>query len=228
MNQSNQSASEPTGWLFKFNNGRKHFTTDSAVAAEIIAHLEENETLTEYTGKDLRDAIRNQSCESNEEIQALREKCEELSADKEKYFRLYESACVELQNLKVNKEIKGDPSFAQAGEILGGDAPVWPTWCTSFETRVAYQQGVADCRVFDAKQAESETKSSQKTPPPLTGRWHHGNGVLVSGSIRIAQWDCDSNPPKEFRDEVLDWLCATLNTAIERFESQRAKEGKRW
>jgi len=50
--------------------------------------------------------------------------------------------------------------------------------------------------------------------PPLVGRWHHGNGVLVSGSIRIARWDCDTNPPQEFQNEVLDWACATLNAAI--------------
>ena len=50
--------------------------------------------------------------------------------------------------------------------------------------------------------------------PPLLGRWHHGNGVLCSGSLRIATWDCDTNPPDEFRDEVLDWVCSTLNAAI--------------
>lgn len=50
--------------------------------------------------------------------------------------------------------------------------------------------------------------------PPLLGRWHHGEGYLVSGSIRIARWDCDTNPPDEFRDEVLDWVSNTLNAAI--------------
>jgi hypothetical protein len=38
--------------------------------------------------------------------------------------------------------------------------------------------------------------------------------VLCSGSLRIATWDCDTNPPDEFRDEVLDWVCGTLTAAI--------------
>lgn len=50
--------------------------------------------------------------------------------------------------------------------------------------------------------------------PPLLGRWHHGEGHLVSGSIRIARWDCDTNPPDEFRDEVLEWVCNTLNANL--------------
>jgi hypothetical protein len=66
----------------------------------------------------------------------------------------------------------------------------------------------AACAHRDAQPAVAVNK------PPLTGRWHHGNGVIVSGSIRIAQWDCDTCPPKEFRDEVLDWICETLNDAI--------------
>jgi hypothetical protein len=60
--------------------------------------------------------------------------------------------------------------------------------------------------------------------PPLTGRWHHGNGVLVSGSIRIAHADFDTNPPDEFRDEVLDWMCATLNAAIAAPTAQAAPQ----
>lgn len=50
--------------------------------------------------------------------------------------------------------------------------------------------------------------------PPLIGRWHHGNGVLVSGSVRIARSDFDTDPPDDFRDEVLEWMCTTLNAAL--------------
>jgi len=54
--------------------------------------------------------------------------------------------------------------------------------------------------------------------PPLLGRWHHGEGVLVSGTIRIAQWNCDTNPPQTFRDKVLGWMCETLNYAVNEYE----------
>lgn len=63
-------------------------------------------------------------------------------------------------------------------------------------------------RDFDAEMAAADSG------PPLIGRWHHGSGVLVSGGIRIAQWDCDTNPPSEFRERVLDWMCESLNSAV--------------
>ncbi len=56
--------------------------------------------------------------------------------------------------------------------------------------------------------------------PPLTGRWHHGQGYLVSGTIRISRWDCDTNPPVEFRDQLLEWMCETLNGAVNAYEVQ--------
>lgn len=60
--------------------------------------------------------------------------------------------------------------------------------------------------------------------PPLIGRWHHGNGALVSGSVRIAMWDCDTNPPAEFRDRMMDWMCATLNAAVTAHERSAPDE----
>jgi hypothetical protein len=53
----------------------------------------------------------------------------------------------------------------------------------------------------------------ERGEPPLVGRWHHGQGHLVNGSIRIARWDCDTNPPTEFRERMLQWICDTLNAA---------------
>jgi hypothetical protein len=64
----------------------------------------------------------------------------------------------------------------------------------------------------------------QGAEPPLTGRWHHGQGHLVSGSIRISRWDCDTNPPVEFRDKLLDWMCDTLNAAVASWEANTPDE----
>jgi hypothetical protein len=46
---------------------------------------------------------------------------------------------------------------------------------------------------------------------PLAGRWHHGNGVIVCGSLRIAREDFDTSPSEEVKAEILDWICDTLN-----------------
>jgi hypothetical protein len=62
------------------------------------------------------------------------------------------------------------------------------------------------------------TQGSDAASPPLIGTWHHGQGYLVSGTIRIARWDCDTNPPEAFRDSMLDWICATLNAAVKEHE----------
>lgn len=47
--------------------------------------------------------------------------------------------------------------------------------------------------------------------PPLIGRWHHGNGVLVCGTIRIATEDIDTLPCEEVKEALFDWMCKTLN-----------------
>lgn len=70
-----------------------------------------------------------------------------------------------------------------------------------------------------AAQAPSPVAPSE---PPLFGNWHHGEGILVSGTIRIARWDCDTNPPTAFRDKALDWVCATLNSAVTNYRERAA------
>jgi hypothetical protein len=60
--------------------------------------------------------------------------------------------------------------------------------------------------------------------PPLLGRWHHGQGFLVSGTIRIAHWDCETNPPTEFQDQALQWICDSLNAAVKAYEATAPDE----
>lgn len=49
--------------------------------------------------------------------------------------------------------------------------------------------------------------------PVLLGRWHHGAGQIVCGTVRIASESFDTDPCQEFKDEMLDWMCETLNQA---------------
>lgn len=74
--------------------------------------------------------------------------------------------------------------------------------------------------------ALAEAAAPAAMEPPLIGRWHHGQGYLVSGTIRIASWDCDTDPPEEFRDRLLDWVCDTLNAAVQDWGAQ-ARRGDR-
>lgn len=62
------------------------------------------------------------------------------------------------------------------------------------------------------------------TKPPLTGRWHHGHGALVCGTINVARADFDTNPTQQFQDELFTWACETLNARINEYDVEcRAK-----
>lgn len=57
--------------------------------------------------------------------------------------------------------------------------------------------------------------------PPLAGRWHHGHGTLVCGTINVARADFDTNPTQQFQDELFTWACETLNEKIGEYDAER-------
>ena len=58
-------------------------------------------------------------------------------------------------------------------------------------------------------------------PPLGVNRWHHGNGCLVCGDIRIAIADFDTNPSEEFKNSMFDWMCEVLNNEAEKYSITR-------
>ncbi len=60
--------------------------------------------------------------------------------------------------------------------------------------------------------------------PPLTGHWHHGNGIIVSGGARIARADFDGMPPVTFTQSLFDWVCVTLNQAVDAWYATRNED----
>lgn len=51
------------------------------------------------------------------------------------------------------------------------------------------------------------------TEPPIKAHWHHGNGILVCGGVRIAREDFDTDPRSEYKKQIFDWMCDVLNKA---------------
>jgi hypothetical protein len=49
--------------------------------------------------------------------------------------------------------------------------------------------------------------------PLLKGRWHHGNGVLCCGTLRVASANFDTIADIAQQNEVLQNLCDLLNAA---------------
>lgn len=70
---------------------------------------------------------------------------------------------------------------------------------------------------FQEWSRKSEAAQQQAEPvgdePPLSGRWHFGNGVVVCGTLRIFSEDFDTNPAEDFKEQLLQWVCDTLNAA---------------
>jgi hypothetical protein len=61
--------------------------------------------------------------------------------------------------------------------------------------------------------AELRQDSNLAAERPLTGKWHHGNGFLVCGTLNIARADFDTSPSEKVKNEVFSWICDTLNNA---------------
>lgn len=51
---------------------------------------------------------------------------------------------------------------------------------------------------------------------PLSGMWHHGNHAVVCGTVRVFRADFDTNPSAWTINDVLTWVCSTLNAALRR------------
>lgn len=58
--------------------------------------------------------------------------------------------------------------------------------------------------------------------PPLIGQWHHGDGVLVCGTVRVATADFDTEPSEQFKAQMFDWMCEALNAPIVKQEGGSA------
>jgi hypothetical protein len=90
----------------------------------------------------------------------------------------------------------------------------------SYDQMVAYADAavlaaIGDVSLIDeGSKGKPAPKAEPVSKPPLTGRWHHGCGTIVSGTLRIAREDFEYNASDECRDEIFDWICATLNAAI--------------
>ena len=50
---------------------------------------------------------------------------------------------------------------------------------------------------------------------PLYGEWRHSKGYIICGTVRIAVQDFDTDPSEEFKKEILDWICETLNREVD-------------
>jgi hypothetical protein len=46
----------------------------------------------------------------------------------------------------------------------------------------------------------------------LDDSWRFNNGVLCCGTLRIAAESFDTTPPNEFKKDLFEWICNTLNT----------------
>ncbi len=79
--------------------------------------------------------------------------------------------------------------------------------------------GIAqDAHAFDAAAALIEDLAAELAapagePPPFTGHWRGGNGVISCGTLRIFSENFDTNPANDVKAAIVKWVCDTLNAA---------------
>jgi hypothetical protein len=70
-------------------------------------------------------------------------------------------------------------------------------------------------------------EAASEPEPMFYGRWHHGNGNLCCGSMRYFRADFDTNPAPDVREGIFDWVCTTMNAALDRWrEEKKARESE--
>lgn len=81
-----------------------------------------------------------------------------------------------------------------------------------------------------ARLREAEQKLEvfeQLEEPVLLGHWHHGCGSVVSGTVRVASSDFDTDPTKEFQNDFWDWTCRAMNALLNFKRDQKKQEEER-
>lgn len=75
--------------------------------------------------------------------------------------------------------------------------------------------------------AQAKAEPVARDDAPIAGRWHHGNGFICCGGFRIARedWEAGVCSAPGMRDQVFDWVCATLNYTAPPAERVRVPDG---
>lgn len=75
-----------------------------------------------------------------------------------------------------------------------------------------------DRRIGDPERSDEDANllrelQAAEDGPLLAGRWHHGGGFLVCGTIRVAKADFDTSPPQAVQETIFDEICEALNSS---------------
>lgn len=70
-----------------------------------------------------------------------------------------------------------------------------------------------DAGALERWKGPDESSALPACSAPLSGRWRHGDGYLICGTLRIARADFDTDPSPEIQTELLDWIVSSLNEA---------------
>lgn len=63
--------------------------------------------------------------------------------------------------------------------------------------------------------AATAPPATNATRQALSGRWRVESGVILCGSVRMFSEDFDTYPSQPVSEDLLRWICETLNTAQE-------------
>ena len=76
-------------------------------------------------------------------------------------------------------------------------------------------------RDYFISRARNKEMSEEKV---LTGRWRINEGILCCGTLRIANFDFDTDPSEQFKQGVYKQILDALNGPLERCKADRDGE----
>lgn len=98
------------------------------------------------------------------------------------------------------------------GQVPGNGMPDWPSWCTTFNERKAYQQGIADARALLNKHEGIEDL--------FTHRQSWRSALIEARDNAKASDDSDDGSYWEHEIRVFDRCFDTLTTVLPATERQ--------
>jgi hypothetical protein len=112
------------------------------------------------------------------------------------------------------KHPSDDPTVTKLVEIINGAvlAAVAGTAMNPDAIKKAIRQVLLAAPNAGATAAPAATAATAAKQAP-SGRWRVDNGVIICGSVRMFSEDFDSYPSRPVSEDLLRWICETLNTA---------------
>jgi hypothetical protein len=142
------------------------------------------------------------------------------------WFKPWHEAITKFAQLREARAIAAAPTASEKAEPVGevtmsavypeDSGPHKGKYLHEFycDTRLPVQAELyADAPSTISLTNKQDTSAEQGEPVLSKGSWRHNQGMLFSGTLRVARADFDTAPSEKVRDEILQNICDAMNTS---------------